>query len=272
MASTAYSFTVEATDAAGTSAASGAVNVTTLANSGGTCATAWNATTIYNTGNTASVGGENYVANFWTQNQNPATNNGGAGSGRTLDCNWSMFHMLGSAGCANGIGGVRNHAIQHELELERGYSTGRMQRQLQSPAKQRFNSVPNHNVRCGNRPHTIHNLWLQCGSDGFGRHLSGEFNAKCDNPGELVLNQTKHSNRIGGFGNNRFQHQPELTAVTPPSGCTITNYTVLQNGTAVGTTTRTSYTAANLSPSTTYTYTVEASDFAGHPPRVRPSR
>jgi hypothetical protein len=26
-------------------------------------------------------GGENYVTNFWTQNQNPATNNGGAGTG-----------------------------------------------------------------------------------------------------------------------------------------------------------------------------------------------
>ena len=52
-------------------------------------------------------------------------------------------------------------------------------------------------------------------------------------------------------------------AVTPPTGCTITNYTVLQNGTAVGTTTTTSYTPANLSPSTTYTFTVEASDFAG---------
>jgi chitinase len=53
------------------------------------------------------------------------------------------------------------------------------------------------------------------------------------------------------------------TAVTPPSGCTITNYTVLQNGTAVGTTTTTSYTAGSLSPSTNYSFTVEATDYAG---------
>ncbi len=41
-------------------------------------------------------------------------------------------------------------------------------------------------------------------------------------------------------------------AVTPPSGCTITNYTVLQNGSAVGTTTTTSYTPATfrLQPAT----------------------
>jgi len=53
------------------------------------------------------------------------------------------------------------------------------------------------------------------------------------------------------------------TAVTPPNGCTITNYTVLQNGSAVGTSTTTSYTPVNLSPSTSYSFTVEASDYAG---------
>ncbi len=48
---------------------------------GGSCAATWNATTVYNAGNTASVNGVNYQANFWTQGQNPATNNGGPGSG-----------------------------------------------------------------------------------------------------------------------------------------------------------------------------------------------
>jgi chitodextrinase len=48
---------------------------------GGSCATTWNTTTVYNAGNTASVSGVNYQANFWTQGQNPSTNNGGPGSG-----------------------------------------------------------------------------------------------------------------------------------------------------------------------------------------------
>lgn len=48
---------------------------------GGSCALTWNATTVYNSGNTASLNGVNYQANFWTQGQNPSTNNGGAGSG-----------------------------------------------------------------------------------------------------------------------------------------------------------------------------------------------
>src|SRR5215211_8917082 len=48
---------------------------------GGSCATTWNATSVYTGGMTASVNGVNYQANFWTQGQNPATNNGGPGSG-----------------------------------------------------------------------------------------------------------------------------------------------------------------------------------------------
>src|ERR1041385_508578 len=48
---------------------------------GGSCATTWNSTSVYTAGMTASLNGVNYQANFWTQNQNPATNNGGPGSG-----------------------------------------------------------------------------------------------------------------------------------------------------------------------------------------------
>jgi hypothetical protein len=54
---------------------------------GGGCAPAWVSTQVYTAGNTASVNGVNYTANFWTQNQNPATNNGGAGSGQPWTSN-----------------------------------------------------------------------------------------------------------------------------------------------------------------------------------------
>jgi chitodextrinase len=52
-------------------------------------------------------------------------------------------------------------------------------------------------------------------------------------------------------------------AVTPPANCTITSYKVLQNGTSIGTTSSTSYAVTGLSPSTTYTFTVEATDSYG---------
>jgi hypothetical protein len=60
----------------------------TLAAAGGTaqaqaaCAAAWSATTVYTAGNQASESGINYTANWWTEGNNPATNNGGPGSGQ----------------------------------------------------------------------------------------------------------------------------------------------------------------------------------------------
>jgi chitodextrinase len=47
-----------------------------------TCAPAWSATQIYTQGNQASRNNVNYQANWWTQGNDPATNNGGAGSGQ----------------------------------------------------------------------------------------------------------------------------------------------------------------------------------------------
>jgi chitinase len=54
---------------------------------GGNCFAPWSASQIYTAGNTASLNGINYTANFWTQNQSPATNNGGPGSGQPWTSN-----------------------------------------------------------------------------------------------------------------------------------------------------------------------------------------
>ena len=45
------------------------------------CNPAWNSATAYTGGAVASYASVNYLANWWTQGNNPATNNGGAGSG-----------------------------------------------------------------------------------------------------------------------------------------------------------------------------------------------
>ena len=83
--STTFSFRVAANDSFGMSPQSSAINVTTLAGGGGGgsgCADPWSSTQIYTGGMRASVNGINYLANFWTQGNNPATNNGGPGSGQ----------------------------------------------------------------------------------------------------------------------------------------------------------------------------------------------
>jgi hypothetical protein len=47
-----------------------------------TCYAAWDASVAYTGGATVSYNGVNYKANWWTQGNNPSTNNGGSGSGQ----------------------------------------------------------------------------------------------------------------------------------------------------------------------------------------------
>src|SRR5829696_4534161 len=63
-----------------------------------TCASPWNSTSVYTAGMTASLNGINYTANFWTQNQSPATNNGGPGSGQPWTSNGSCSGSGGGGG------------------------------------------------------------------------------------------------------------------------------------------------------------------------------
>lgn len=64
----------------------GLTNTTTVAltvgsSSGSGCAAAWSSTQVYTAGMTASENGMDYIADYWTQGNNPATNNGPSGSG-----------------------------------------------------------------------------------------------------------------------------------------------------------------------------------------------
>ena len=129
--STTYSFTVEAMDANGASSPSSAVNVTTLSGGGGgSCATAWSSTQVYTAGMTASESGENYVANYWTQNNNPATNNGGAGSGEPWTATGACSTCSVRASGSDWTRCFRHNQFQHEPWLVGGHSTGRMHGEL----------------------------------------------------------------------------------------------------------------------------------------------
>lgn len=57
-------------------------NETKLLADGETCNAAWVSTTAYVGGNKVSYAGRNYTAAYWTQNNNPATSSGPAGSGQ----------------------------------------------------------------------------------------------------------------------------------------------------------------------------------------------
>ncbi len=60
------------------------------------CAAAWSSTAVYTAGNQASEDGINYTANWWTQGNDPATNNGGSGSGQPWTSNGACTGGSGS--------------------------------------------------------------------------------------------------------------------------------------------------------------------------------
>ena len=66
-----------------------------------TCAAAWSSTAVYTAGNQASENGINYTANWWTQGNDPATNNGGSGSGEPWTSNGAC-----TGGTSTGTGGT----------------------------------------------------------------------------------------------------------------------------------------------------------------------
>ncbi|MDE1163052.1 MAG: glycosyl hydrolase family 18 protein [Acidobacteriaceae bacterium] len=133
------------------------------------CAATWSSTAIYTAGMTASLSGENYVANWWTQGDSPATNSGGAGSGEP----WTL---TGSCSSCTTIPAV---------------PTG----------------------------------LAASGTTSSGTNLS-------------------------------------WAAVTTPTGCTV-SYNVLRGGSSIGSISTTSDAITGLSASTTYSFSVQATDAAG---------
>ncbi len=69
------------------------------------CAPAWSASAVYVGGDVASENGINYQANWWTQGNDPATNNGGAGSGQPWTSQGSCGGSSGGGGGTGGGGG-----------------------------------------------------------------------------------------------------------------------------------------------------------------------
>jgi chitinase len=69
-----------------------------------TCAAAWSSSTVYTVGQQASENGVDYTANYWTQGNDPATSNGGSGSGQPWTSNGACTG--GSSGGGGGGGGT----------------------------------------------------------------------------------------------------------------------------------------------------------------------
>jgi chitinase len=262
--STTYSFTVEAMDANGASAPSSAVSVTTLSGGGGgSCATAWSSTQVYTAGMTASESGENYVANYWTQGNNPATNNGGAGSGEPWTATGACSSCssapavpsgLAASGTTSSSTNLSWSAVTPPAGCTVSYKVLQSSTVIATP-------TTTSDAVTGLTPSTTYSFSVEA-TDAAGTSAASSA-VKVTTLASSCTTKPSAPTGLAASGTTDSSTNLTWNAVTPPSGCTITSYTVLQNGTSVGTTTTTSFTPGNLSPSTSYSFTVEASDYAG---------
>jgi chitinase len=263
-ASTSYSFSIEATDAAGTSTASSPLNVTTLANGGGPCATAWSATAAYTQGMTASVGRRKLRRQFLDAKPKFGDQQRRGWHWRTLDRNWTLFDLLVRTGDSDWIGGFGHDQLQHESELVGSSPPRRMQCQYKVLQGGISIATPptTSDAVTGLTPSTTYGFTVEATDAADTSAASSPVNVTT----QASSCTTKPSAPTGLAASSTTDSSTNMSwnAVTPPTGCSI-SYSIT-GGPSTLTTASTSDTEGGLTPSTSYTFSVVATNFAGPSP------
>ncbi|HET6975990.1 MAG TPA: fibronectin type III domain-containing protein [Pyrinomonadaceae bacterium] len=200
-----------------------------------TCAAPWNSTSVYTAGMKASVNGINYTANFWTQGQNPTTNNGGSGSGQP----WT------SNGACSGSGGGGGGGSCASTWNATSVYTGGMTASLNGVNYQANFWTQNQNPATNNGGAGSGAPWTIIGT------CSACTTVPSVPTGLQASGTTSNSTNLS------------WNAATVAVNCVLTGYTVFRNGVAVATTSSPNTTITGLSPLTTYSFRVAANDAAG---------
>ncbi len=277
-ASTTYSFTVEATDAAGTSSASSAVSVTTSASGGGEGPFGGTPAAIAGTvmAENYDTGGQGIGYNVTAVN---GSNNGYRTDGVDLeaasspatgnDVGWSAAGQwfrytvnVATAGTykvsflvADGSGGAVTDAFH--LSNSAGTNLSGSVAVPNTGGWQTWTTVTA-NVTL---PAGVQTLTLNQDAGGWNID-SMAFAAQVAS----CTSAPSAPTGLAASGTSSSGTNLTWTADTAPANCSISSYTVLKNGASVGTATGTSFAVTGLTASTTYSFTVEASDAAGTSP------
>jgi len=232
------------------------------------CYTAWSSSAVYTAGMTASYSGVNYVANFWTQNQNPSTNNGGAGSGEP----WTSQGACGSGGsCSASPSAPTGLAASGTTSS----GTNLNWSAVTPPANCTVSSytVYKGGTSIGTSSTTSFSVtgltasttytFTVAATDSFGTSPQSSSISVTTSAASSCTANPGAPTGLAASGTTSSSTNLSWSAVTPPANCSVTSYTVYQGGSALATVGGTSYTASGLSASTTYTFTVAASDSHG---------
>lgn len=200
-----------------------------------TCNSPWNSTSVYTAGMKVSLNGINYTANFWTQGQSPATNNGGPGSGQPWTSNGPC------SGSGGGGGGGSCAATWNATSVYTGGMTASL------------NGV---NYQA--------NFWTQ-GQNPASNNGGPGSGAPWTIIGTCSACTTVPSVPTGLQASGTTSNSTNLswTASTVAVNCLLTGYTIFRNGVAVATSSSPNVSITGLSPVTTYSFRVAATDAAG---------
>jgi chitinase len=223
---------------------------------------AWSATAVYTAGMEVSEDGVIYVANWWTQGNDPATNNGILGTGQP----WTIVTANGVPVPAAPAGLAVTAATSSTITLSwkavtpptGGTITGY--------------TIFENGKAIGTTSSTSFQVTGLAAAMGYTFTVEAADSAGLSKPSAAVVGTTTSGAAVavpaaptGLAAGTPTSSSVTLSwkAVTPPANATITGYTVLENGTAIGTTTGTSFAVTGLAAGTAYSFTVEAADSAG---------
>ncbi len=266
-ATTPYSFTVEAADQYGLSAPSSALAVTTAAGTSTSPAVAaWSAAAIYTAGMQASENGVIYQANWWTQGNDPRSNNGGAGTGQP----WAAVGAAGPATqvpttpaslAASGTSSVATVLTWQASTVPGGGTV--TDYVIYENGKQIATTTATSYAVAGLTPSTAYSFAVAAEDAAGDSPLSATINVTTAALGlPTTPTQFLASNTTSSGTTLAWQ------ASTVPGGGGVIDYVIYENGQSIGTTTATSYAVAGLAASTTYSFTIAAEDDAGASPQT----
>lgn len=233
-----------------------------------TCAAAWSSTAIYTANMTASENGINYVANWWTQGNDPATNNGGSGSGEP----WTSEGVCTSSSnqCTTVPGALT-------LSASGTTSTGTTL-SWTAPAESTNCTLTGYEVYQGGAAIAV----VAAGTtsytvSGLTAGTAYSFDIAATNSNGITDSNTLSVTTTGtnpctaapgaptgltGSSTSSTTATLSWTASTVPTGCAVTGYTIT-GGPSSLTSTGTSSTVSGLTPNTSYTFTVTSTDSQG---------
>ncbi|RBP14279.1 chitodextrinase [Roseiarcus fermentans] len=223
----------------------------------------WSTTGVYTVGQEVTFDGVIYIANWWTQGDNPAQDNGGPGSGKP----WTVVDA-GSGGSTSKTvpsapGGLAASATS-------ATATTLSWTPVAPPTGQTITDyiVYENGTAIGATTSTSYVASGLTGSTRYSFTVAAEDAAGTSAQSSALQVATGGAvpSAPGGLKDSSTSSAATTlswTAVAPPSGETITDYVVYENGKVLGTTTTTSFAVSGLTASTSYAFTVAAQDAAG---------